>query len=248
MLLDYLVISPSGIVLAQKHYGSRQVIQQPRMMGSLLTALMELCQNATTLPVTYIEFTQVAIALAVSPQSGVICATVHDVQDGETISRLCAQHVINMFVNQFSIADIKSAVNVSLFSTFGQNIQEELVSQITTSILELVSEEKAINSVALINKAEDSVIQYGSVTDELTIKANFDNINRKLLDAGQACALTSPIFTVETSLGIIQLRQLEKGKSIVFTLRKNTDTAVIYERLNRAVQMLKQAQQLFKHQ
>ena len=55
MLHDLLIVSGSGLVLFSKSFDS--VVKQPRLTGSLVTAILEFCAATTGVPVSYIQLT-----------------------------------------------------------------------------------------------------------------------------------------------------------------------------------------------
>jgi hypothetical protein len=55
MLRTCLIVSASGLVLFCRQFGDG--LQQPRLVGSLLRALIEFAVQTTSLPVSYIELT-----------------------------------------------------------------------------------------------------------------------------------------------------------------------------------------------
>jgi len=64
MLRNVLIISDAGLVLFSKEFIS--AVGQPRLVGSLLTAMLEFSTNNVGAPVCYIEMTNVAVSICSS--------------------------------------------------------------------------------------------------------------------------------------------------------------------------------------
>lgn len=67
--------------------------KKPRLVGSLLTAMVEYSKVAAGMQVAYVEMTNVAVTLVGNEQTKVFCALFHDRQDGATFGRLIASEV-----------------------------------------------------------------------------------------------------------------------------------------------------------
>ena len=64
MLRNVLIISDAGLVLFSKEFVS--AVAQPRLVGSLLTAMLEFSSNNVGAPVCYIEMSNVAVSICAS--------------------------------------------------------------------------------------------------------------------------------------------------------------------------------------
>lgn len=66
---------------------------QPRLLGSLLTAMVEFSKVAAGMQVAYVELTGVAVTLVGNEATNTFCALFHDREDGATFGRLIASEV-----------------------------------------------------------------------------------------------------------------------------------------------------------
>ncbi|CAN0542681.1 unnamed protein product, partial [Ectocarpus sp. 12 AP-2014] len=63
---------------------------QPRLLGSLLTAMVEFSKVAAGMQVDYVELTGVGVTLVGNEATNTFCALFHDREDGATFGRLIA--------------------------------------------------------------------------------------------------------------------------------------------------------------
>lgn len=91
MLLVCVCVSP--ILLPQKQTNETQIKQQPRLVGSLLTAILEFSNLSAGMQVSYVEMTNVGVTLVGSEATTVYVALFHDREDGATFGRLIASEV-----------------------------------------------------------------------------------------------------------------------------------------------------------
>ena len=64
MLRNVLIISDGGLVLFSKEFFN--TVSQPRLVGSLLTAILEFSTNNVGAPVSYLEFSTIAVSICSS--------------------------------------------------------------------------------------------------------------------------------------------------------------------------------------
>lgn len=69
-------------------------IEQPRLVGSLLTAMVEFSKLSAGMQVSYVEMTNVAVTLVGNEATKVYVALFHDREDGATFGRLIASEVM----------------------------------------------------------------------------------------------------------------------------------------------------------
>jgi hypothetical protein len=62
MLRNVLVISNGGLVLFSKEFVNA-ALEQPSLVGSLLTAMLEFSTNNVGAPVCYIELSNIAVSI-----------------------------------------------------------------------------------------------------------------------------------------------------------------------------------------
>jgi len=104
MLRNVMMLSAGGLVLFGKEYAAASTgvaLPLPRLLGSLLTALLTKSVNATGMAVRYIELSHTAISLVTDDGSGTTCALFHDVADGAELGRLLAAELLRAFVDAY---------------------------------------------------------------------------------------------------------------------------------------------------
>lgn len=97
-LLVLLSSAPAGSVPSQTRHGCFRAschvfVKQPRLVGSLLTAMVEFSKLNAGMQVSYVEMTTVSVTLVGNEATKVYCALFHDRQDGATFGRLIASEV-----------------------------------------------------------------------------------------------------------------------------------------------------------
>ncbi|CAH0482748.1 unnamed protein product [Peronospora belbahrii] len=98
MLRNVLIMASSGIVLFSKEYVN--AVAQPRLVGSLITAMLEFSNKASGAPVSYIQMSSVAVTVVTDDNHKVFCAMFHDTTDGANFSAFVAQELLAAFIAQ----------------------------------------------------------------------------------------------------------------------------------------------------
>ena len=99
MLRNVLIITTSsGLVVYGKDFANP--VAQPRLIGSLLTAMLEFCANTTGGSLFYIELAAVSVSLVRDDTSRLFCALFHDRADGSAFGRLVASQILAAFVDE----------------------------------------------------------------------------------------------------------------------------------------------------
>ncbi|CAN0356967.1 unnamed protein product, partial [Discosporangium mesarthrocarpum] len=100
MIRNVLIMASSGLVLFSKEFVN--AVSQPRMVGSLLTAMLEFSVLTAGMQVSYVELTNVAVTLVANEKNKIFCALFHDREDGATFGRLIASELLNAFSEEYS--------------------------------------------------------------------------------------------------------------------------------------------------
>ncbi|CAH0487983.1 unnamed protein product [Peronospora farinosa] len=98
MLRNVLIMASSGIVLFSKEYAN--AVAQPRLVGSLITAMLEFSTKTSGAPVSYIQMSFVAVTVVTNDKHKVFCAMFHDTTDGASFSAFVAQELLAAFIAQ----------------------------------------------------------------------------------------------------------------------------------------------------
>ena len=96
MLRNIIIIgATSGLVLFSKEFSNS--ISQPRMVGSLITAIIEFGQQTTGMGVCYIELSSISVAIVANEDAKIVCALFYDREDGALFGRLICGEILKAF-------------------------------------------------------------------------------------------------------------------------------------------------------
>jgi len=125
MIHHFLITSSSGLVLYSREFTSS--LAQPRLVGSLLTALVEFSKKNVSLPVSYIELEKVAVAVSVSESTRIICAVFFDSEDGFYFGKLISTELLLAF-SQVYTENIENVNSLDNFGEFSSKLPDILIS------------------------------------------------------------------------------------------------------------------------
>lgn len=169
MLRNIIIIgSTSGLVLFSKVFSNG--ISQPRLVGSLITAIIEFGQQTTGMGVCYIELSNVSITMVANDDAKVVCALFYDRDDGVTFGRLICSEILNAFTQEYSYDATQFGKNLKDFYGFQKKISHIVRFSSKSVILKLESH-KAIKRVLLMNEREIIHTPNDDI-DQLSILAN----------------------------------------------------------------------------
>ena len=175
-LRNVIVLAPSGLVLFAKEYG--KAVAQPRLLGSLLTAMTEFAGQTTAMRPSYIEMSSMAVTMVRDDGAKVSCALVHDRQDTASFGRLVASEILLAFVEEYSGdgAPLSArAQNLKDFRGF-ENMIPQVVQNSVGSVLSRVSASRHILHAALINEDANGALHInqagGAEIDQLSLLAS----------------------------------------------------------------------------
>ncbi|CAN0481055.1 unnamed protein product, partial [Ectocarpus sp. 8 AP-2014] len=94
-MIRNVLVMKSGLVLFSREFAN--TVQQPRLLGSLLTAMVEFSKVAAGMQVAYVELTGVGVTLVGNEATNTFCALFHDREDGATFGRLIASEVRTVY-------------------------------------------------------------------------------------------------------------------------------------------------------
>eukprot|EP00611_Tribonema_gayanum_P027046 TRINITY_DN6582_c1_g1_i1.p2 TRINITY_DN6582_c1_g1~~TRINITY_DN6582_c1_g1_i1.p2 ORF type:complete len:102 (-),score=26.15 TRINITY_DN6582_c1_g1_i1:89-394(-) len=100
MIRTVIIMSSSGLVLFIKQYVHS--IRQPRMVGSLLIAMLEFSMVTAGMPVSYIELTGLGVTVVWNEAAKVFCALFLDREDGADFGRLLATEILAGFQDEYA--------------------------------------------------------------------------------------------------------------------------------------------------
>lgn len=151
MLKNVILISASGLVLFSKEF--MDAVAQPRLIGSLLTAMIEFSKRATGMAVSYIELEHIAATIVTNEKAHVFCAIFHGADDGPDFGQLIATQILSAFVNMYSKQLGNVGGNLKDFEDFQYNIKEAIKSS-TQSVLMGLEERPGIDMAILASRKE----------------------------------------------------------------------------------------------
>ena len=86
MIRTVILISSSGLVLFQKEFVN--AVAQPRLIGSLLTAMIEFSSKVAGMPLSYIELLGCGVSVVTNEMAKVNVALFYDLDDGPEFGKL----------------------------------------------------------------------------------------------------------------------------------------------------------------
>jgi hypothetical protein len=171
VLRNILILSTSGIVLFSKEIV--RPLSQPRLLGSLLTAILQYSQASVGMPATYIELDTVAVSISISEKRKLSCCLVHDVEDGEDFGLLLSSTILYKFLEEFESLTTVMSVNLSAYFRFSTQLQEVVKSTITTVLLQLEQQAGVIQAVVV---TEDQQLLCTGSIDRLAMNAHLTSL------------------------------------------------------------------------
>jgi len=169
MLRNLLLISTSGIVLYSKEFV--RAVAKPRLIGGLVTAMLDFAEQRTGLPVSYIELSTVGVSMVTNKNARVTCALFYDIEDGQEFGQLLAQEILHAFVQTYSSPNEEkiSATGADDFSGFNMKISETIRNSIKP-VLDNLAQQRGIQLALLISG--DSIAHSTHDVDKIGILAN----------------------------------------------------------------------------
>mmetsp|Transcript_25782 Transcript_25782/g.57799 ORF Transcript_25782/g.57799 Transcript_25782/m.57799 type:complete len:269 (+) Transcript_25782:148-954(+) len=167
MVRTVLIISTSsGVPLFSKELGKS--IAQPRLVGSLLTAMVEQSVHAVGAPLSYMELSSVAVTLARDEARNVCCAIFHDPSFGPDFGKLLASQILHAFLEEYS-EDLQA-------SSFGFHrlLPSAIFGVIRPVLSRLQAHPSGAITRALVVSLDGSIIEWHEGLDRLTLVANLD--------------------------------------------------------------------------
>ncbi|CAN0188804.1 unnamed protein product [Pylaiella littoralis] len=190
-MIRNVLVMKSGLVLFSREFAN--TVQQPRLLGSLLTAMVEFSKVAAGMQVAYVELTAVSVTLVGNDATNTFCALFHDREDGATFGRLIASELLNAFLEEHS-KDIEEASSLNLkdFRAFKHRIPG-IVRKSVQPVLGKLVHVKGILRCALVTETSET-FQTAEI-DQLGLLANLQALISLSTDimaqAGNGCVSMS---------------------------------------------------------
>mmetsp|Transcript_4997 Transcript_4997/g.7635 ORF Transcript_4997/g.7635 Transcript_4997/m.7635 type:complete len:251 (-) Transcript_4997:201-953(-) len=168
MIHNVLLMATSGLVLFSKEFVNS--VAQPRLIGSLLTAMIEFSQQTSGMQVSYIELSNVAITLVTNDVAKVFCALFHDRDDGCAFGRLICSEILNAFTTEYSSDLTNFGLNLKDFHGFHNKIAD-IIRNSVKPVLYQLQYNKGILKALLVTE-DGTVASPNPEIDQLGVLAN----------------------------------------------------------------------------
>lgn len=168
MIRNVILMATSGLVLFSKEFVNS--VAQPRLIGSLLTAMIEFSQQTSGMMVSYIELSNVAVTIVVNDVAKVFCALFHDRDDGCAFGRLICSEILTAFTQEFA-SDLNSfGLNLRDFHGFHNKIADVIRNSVRPVLKQLQSNKGILK--ALLVTEDGNVASPNDDIDQLGVLAN----------------------------------------------------------------------------
>jgi hypothetical protein len=173
MLRNIIIMATSGLVLFSKEFLNG--IAQPRLVGSLITAIIEFGQQTTGMGVSFIELSNVSISIITNEGAKIFCALFYDKDDGIIFGRLLCNEILNAFTQEYSSDFTQFGRNLKDFYGFHKKIPNIIRLSVKPIIQQLAISDESICKAVLVNDRE--IIDISGVrVDQLSVLANLSSL------------------------------------------------------------------------
>ncbi|CAK4132049.1 unnamed protein product [Aphanomyces euteiches] len=236
-------MATSGLVLFSKEF--LHAIPQPRLIGSLLTAILEFSAKTTGAPVSYMEFTNVAVTIVVNESAKVFCAIFFDVADGPKFGAFLAKEILAAFVDEYAGDLGNIGHNLRDFHGFHYKISE-VIRESVKPILSTLQQQRGIQKAILVT---DDAVTYATVeVDQLGVLVNMQSLRTLAADTMAFVGDNAHSITILGARNSsIQVRAIENATLVVSFKQGGPYTAVCIAAINEAIFMLQRVCLLLKH-
>jgi len=167
MIRNVLMMATSGLVLFSQEFVN--AVAQPRLMGSLLTTMVEFSGMAAGMPISYIELGNVSVTIVLHEAAKVFCALFHDRDDGPTFGRLICTEMLYRFIDRFSSEIGSPGHNLKDFHDFHREIADAIRNAVNP-VLAKVQAQRGVILALLIT--EDAEVHPQTDVDKIGVLAN----------------------------------------------------------------------------
>ena len=173
-LRNVIVLAASGLVVYAKDFVG--AVAQPRLVGSLLTAMTEFSQQTTSMRPTFIELTSVGVTIVRDDVARLVCALVHDRADSAAFGRLVASAILAAFVEEFSAERLRTplslhAHNLNDFNAFDAKINGVIQNSVRP-ILNKLQAQRGVTHALFVTV--DAISKAGGDLDELSVLSSLE--------------------------------------------------------------------------
>jgi len=220
---------------------------KPRMLGSLMVAMLEKTKQTLGLQLSYIEFTSVAISIAGNSSKSLFCVIFHDKSDGEDIGMLLSNQILNEF-EQVYAEELKSntPVNMKGFQDFYFRLNS-IIRGTGRPVLDELRKNRAVVLAFLVKEnlrdGDSSIISYASGDiDHFGVLANLKPLISAATDLMGIANDSSESIWLESSptrASRILVHKIVPGTHLVVQFSIRFDNALYEPAVNRTIRLLK---------
>ena len=166
MIRTLIIISASGLVLFQKSFVN--AVSQPRLIGSLLTAMIEFSSKVAGMPLAYIELLGCGVSVVTNDVAKVNCALFYDLDDGPEFGKLIATEILLAFSDTYSASLDGLARDLNQFQEFQYTISSVIRNSVRP-VLDKLQNERGIQAAVLVT---DQATYTKKEIDQIGVQAN----------------------------------------------------------------------------
>ncbi|KDO26032.1 hypothetical protein SPRG_08685 [Saprolegnia parasitica CBS 223.65] len=243
MLRNVLLMATSGLVLFSKEFAN--AIAQPRLIGSLLTAMLEFSAKTTGAPVSFIEFANVAVTIVTNESAKVCCALFFDPADGPKFGEFLAREVLAAFVDEYASDLGNIGHNLRDFHGFHFKISE-IIRDAVKPILATLQQHRGIQKAILVT--EDAVTHATVEVDQLGVLVNLQSLRNLAANMMAFVGDNAQSVTIQGARNCsIQVSAIEANATLVVAFKKGEHAASCLVAINDAMHMLTRVCLLLKN-
>jgi len=244
MLRNALILSASGLLLFSKEFVNA-ASQPPRLLGSVLVAMLEKAKQTTALNLSYMEFAgRIAISIVGNSSRSVFCVLFHDREDGEEFGGLLATEILSAFLANYQ-NDLKSiGLNQNAFQDFQFQLGA-IIRDTGRPVLDNLNRNRAVVQALLVKedpRVGDSSIAYATgEVDQFGVIANLKPLLSCALDCmsiNQDSANSIWLESTPTRASRILIHKIGFGTCLVVQFSMRFQPQQYQQDVQRAVSLL----------
>jgi len=181
MLKNIIILQNSGMILFSKEFPN--TIAQPRLVGSLITTLIEFGRQTTGMFTSFINLSKVSVAIVHNESVKMFCALIYDVQDGKLFGKLLCSEILNAFIQDYSPDGTQFGRNLKDFQGFNKKLQNVIyysVRPVITSLESKLGIKKSllVREMEVVDSQKNDINEFGILSN---IPALVDVVNEMML-------------------------------------------------------------------
>lgn len=175
MIRNVLIMTITGglLLFSQEFPGS---IQQPRLGGQLITAIIEFGHQTTGMAVSHINLTNISISIVTNEPNNLFCALFYDRSDGKLFGKLICSEILSAFIQNYASDPqfAQTGRNLKDFIGFQRKLQR-VVYYAIRPVVSLLESKNGINKAFVLRELEIIDSQKESI-NEFQLLANLPNL------------------------------------------------------------------------